>query len=86
MSPRSGKTQRNSGRRAKPRQFQASFLHRGKWWVAWCEDVPGALTQGQTLDEARDNLRDAITLMLEPVDVEALPSAKTRVVHEVLEL
>jgi predicted RNase H-like HicB family nuclease len=40
--------------------------------VAWSEDVPGALTQGRTLDEARENLKDAIRLMLEPCDCRAL--------------
>jgi len=51
------------------RQFQASYLHRGRWWVAWSDDVPGALTQGKTLEEARENLKDAIRLMLETDDV-----------------
>ena len=47
-------------------------MHRGEWWVAWTDDVPGALTQGSTLEEARENLRDAIALMLEPIDLKAL--------------
>ena len=37
--------------------------------MAWTDDVPGALTQGRTLDEARENLKDAIALMLEPLDL-----------------
>lgn len=32
----------------------------GDWWVATCPEVPGAITQGKTLDEARYMLRDAI--------------------------
>lgn len=60
------------------RQYRAHFLHRGKWWVAWTDDVPGALTQGRTLEEARENLKDAIALMLEPADVASLPKASTR--------
>ena len=35
------------------------------WWGAQCEEVPGAITQGQTLDEARENLKEAIQLVLE---------------------
>ena len=35
------------------------------WWVAQCEEVPGAITQGQTLEEARENLKEAIQLALE---------------------
>jgi predicted RNase H-like HicB family nuclease len=67
-------------------KYQASFLRRDDWWVAWSEDVPGALTQGKTLDDARDNLRDAIALMLEPADLAELPPASTELVHEVIEL
>ena len=34
-------------------------------YVAFVEELPGANTQGETLDEARDNLRDAVSLVLE---------------------
>jgi predicted RNase H-like HicB family nuclease len=54
------------------RRYEAHFLRRGKWWIAWTDDVPGALTQGSTLEEARENLKDAIALMLEPIDLRAL--------------
>ncbi len=60
--------------------YKATFLKRDKWWVAWSEDVPGALTQGRTLAEAKANLRDAIRLMLEPADFDDLP--KVRVVQD----
>ena len=56
--------------------YGATFLKREKTWVAWSEDVPGALTQGPTLTEAKANLRDAIRLMLEPVDLDHLPKGK----------
>ncbi len=44
-------------------KIQANFVKDGKWWVAWTEDVPGALTQGKTVDEARENLIDAIHMI-----------------------
>jgi predicted RNase H-like HicB family nuclease len=34
-------------------------------YVAWAEEFPGALTQGETLDEARANLDDAVRLLIE---------------------
>jgi len=68
------------------RKYQASFLHRGKWWAGWSDDVPGALIQGGTLDEARENLKDAIALMLEPVDLNDLPDASTVLVREIVQL
>jgi predicted RNase H-like HicB family nuclease len=33
-------------------------------WIAFVEELPGANTQGATLDEARDNLREAVELVL----------------------
>ncbi len=60
--------------------YRATFLKRDRWWVAWSEDVPGALTQGRTLAEAKTNLRDAIRIMLAPADLRKLP--RGRVIHD----
>ncbi len=37
----------------------------GGGYVADAEELPGAISEGDTLEEARDNLRDAIELLLE---------------------
>jgi len=37
----------------------------GGGYVCYCEELPAALSQGDTLEEARINLRDAIQLVLE---------------------
>jgi len=34
-------------------------------YMAWVEEIPGAITQGETLDEARANLEDAVRLLIE---------------------
>ncbi len=34
-------------------------------YLAYTEELPGAITQGDTLNEARENLRNAIALLLE---------------------
>jgi predicted RNase H-like HicB family nuclease len=34
-------------------------------YVAFVEELPGANTQGATLEEARENLRDAVILIIE---------------------
>ena len=34
-------------------------------YIAFVEELPGAISQGETLDEARANLREAIELILE---------------------
>jgi predicted RNase H-like HicB family nuclease len=35
------------------------------WYMAQCDQIQGALTQGQTIEEAKENLKDAICLLLE---------------------
>ena len=35
------------------------------YYFAQCEQLPAALTQGRTINEAKENLKDAINLLLE---------------------
>ena len=35
------------------------------WYMAQCEQIPGAVTQGQTFEEAEENIKEAISLVLE---------------------
>ena len=35
------------------------------WYFAQCEQVPNAITQGETTEEALENLKEAISLVLE---------------------
>ena len=57
-------------------KVKAVFVKDGDWWVAWTDDVPGAMTQGKTLEEARENLIDAILEMQKPFDLSLLPKRK----------
>ncbi|HVA64089.1 MAG TPA: type II toxin-antitoxin system HicB family antitoxin [Terriglobales bacterium] len=34
-------------------------------YIAYVEEIPGANTQGETLDEARENLRDALRMVID---------------------
>lgn len=45
--------------------FTAVYQKRGCWYVAWVEEIPGVNTQGKTLEEARENLREALKLVIE---------------------
>jgi predicted RNase H-like HicB family nuclease len=47
------------------RLFTAIFEQKGDWWIGYLEELPGANTQGRTLEEARENLREAAHLVLE---------------------
>ena len=46
-------------------KFTAVFMEVPEGYVAFVEELPGANTQGATLDEARENLHEAISLILE---------------------
>ena len=46
-------------------EFTAVFEKRAGWYVAYVAEVPGANTQGRTLKEARENLKEALVLVLE---------------------
>ena len=37
----------------------------GGGYVAYAEELPGAISEGETIEEARENLRDAIELLLD---------------------
>jgi len=37
----------------------------GGGFVAYVEELPGAISEGDTLEEARENLRDAVELLLQ---------------------
>ena len=45
--------------------FSAVFEQDGPWWIGYVEELPGANTQGATLDEVRENLKEAVQLVLE---------------------
>ena len=45
--------------------FTAVYEKRGKWNIAYVEEIPGVNTQGRTLSEAKRNLREALQLVLE---------------------
>jgi predicted RNase H-like HicB family nuclease len=47
------------------REFTAVIVEDDGWFVAWAEELPGANTQGRTIEEATENLKDAIQLILE---------------------
>jgi predicted RNase H-like HicB family nuclease len=45
-------------------KFTAVFEQDGEWWIGYLEELPGANTQGRTLEEARENLKDAVRLLI----------------------
>ena len=46
-------------------QLTAVFIKVPEGYIAFVEELPGANTQGATLTEARENLKEAVQLVLE---------------------
>ena len=44
--------------------FTAIFEKDDDWYIGYVEELPGANTQGRTLEEARENLHEAIELII----------------------
>ena len=45
--------------------FTAVFKRVPEGYIAFVEELPGANTQGATLEEGRENLREAVELVLD---------------------
>ncbi len=46
-------------------KLTAVYMKVSEGYVAFVEELPGANTQGATLEEAKENLREAVELVLE---------------------
>lgn len=51
--------------RAEPNETHGSYLKVPEGYIAFAEELPSANTQGETLEEARSNLEEAATMVLE---------------------
>ena len=45
--------------------FTAVFMKVPEGYVAFIEELPGANTQAETMDKARENLQEAVALVME---------------------
>jgi len=48
-----------------PGPFTAVFERDGEWWIGYVEELPGANAQGESLQQCRESLREAVSLVLE---------------------
>jgi len=46
-------------------QYKVKILENDEGFAIWCEDLPGCASQGDTEEEAIENIRDAISEYLE---------------------
>lgn len=65
-------------------KFTAVYKKVKNWYLGWVEEIPGVNTQGRTLREVKENLRDALSLVVETNRVLNKPTGK--VTREVVTL
>jgi predicted RNase H-like HicB family nuclease len=46
-------------------EFEATIEKCDKWYIGWVDAVPGAFSQGRTVKEVEENLKEAVQLILE---------------------
>lgn len=51
------------------------ILYRGEdgFWIAECPTLPGCVSQGKTIEEARKNIQEAIRAYIEALKADNLP-------------
>ena len=47
------------------RTFEATIEKRDRWYVGWVDAVPGSFSQGRTIRDVQENLKEAVQLILE---------------------
>jgi predicted RNase H-like HicB family nuclease len=55
-----------------------------KYFIGYCPEVPGANGQGETLDECRESLKEAIRLVLEDRLEDALHGVPDDAIQEMV--
>jgi len=68
----------------KIQQFTAVYKKSGKWYLGWVEEIPGVNTQGKTLKETKENLKEALLLIFSVNKMLSRSDTKGKVVREQL--
>jgi predicted RNase H-like HicB family nuclease len=56
------------------------------WYVGWVEEIPGTITQGRSLEECRENLRQSLEIVLETHRDEARQALDAKCIQEAIEI
>lgn len=67
-------------------QFDVVFERGEKYFIGYCPEVPGANGQGETLEECREDLKEAIKLVLEHRREEGLRGVPDDAIRETIEV
>ena len=45
--------------------YTAVIVKSGKWYAGFVKEVPGAHSQGKTIEEVKENLKEAVKMILD---------------------
>ena len=65
-------------------EFTAVIERDREWYVAFCPEIPEANGQGRTVEECRENLAQAIALVLEDRREDALRGVPPEAIRDVV--
>jgi predicted RNase H-like HicB family nuclease len=60
------------------RQFTLEYWLDDDWYVGKLKEIPGVFSQGESLEELEENIRDAYQLMMREVELVNRPGLKTK--------
>ena len=67
-------------------EFTAVFEKEEDLFIAYCPEVPGANGQGKTMDECRQSLADAISLILKDRREEGLKGVPDDAIRDIVSI
>ena len=67
-------------------EFTAIIEQDGDWFIAYCPEIPGANGQGHTIEECRESLGQAISLILTDRLEDALRGLPETAIRETVQL
>ena len=63
-------------------KFNLEYWEDDGWFVGRLVEVPGVFSQGETLEELKDNINDSYKLMTESEPLDFIPDNRNRMVLE----
>ena len=60
-------------------RFTLEYWEDEEWFVGRLVEVPGVFSQGETLEELKENISDAYNLMIETESLDFIPASRKRV-------
>ena len=61
------------------KKFTLEYWKDDDWFVGRLVEIPGVFSQGETLDELKENIKDAYRMMVESEPLDFLPEKTRRV-------